>query len=102
MPPADLFALGAVRPKPGRVENDLGAVVAHEPIIAGHLPVLHDGVGDIGRDVDLDIAGPDAHQLFAVVIRHPGRRHLVAGGGALPGVLRSIEAVPGCLAARAL
>ncbi len=97
-----LFRLGPAAPEAGPIENHLRAVVAQEGVVARHPPVLHDGVGDVGGDVNLDVAGPDAHQLLGVAeVGNPGRRHFVARLGALPRELRAGVAVAGRLAARA-
>ncbi len=97
-----LFQLGPFPPEARPVEHHLRAVVAQKGVVAGDAPVLHDGVGDVGRNVNLDVARPDAHEFLRIAeMRHPRRRDLVACLGALPRELRAGEAIAGGLAARA-
>ncbi len=43
-------------------------------------------IGHVSRDVQFDIARPDAHQLLAPRTWYETRSHLIAGEGALPRV----------------
>src|SRR6185312_10153818 len=47
------FNYSSAGPEPGAFQNNLGAIPYEEFIIACALPVLPDGVGDIGGNVDL-------------------------------------------------
>ena len=61
-----------VDPEARGLDQDLGAVLAQESLVAGRLDVLADGVGDIGIDVILGSPGRVVRRRFVTIYRPPG------------------------------
>jgi len=97
-----LFQNGCAGPEAGAIQDHLGAVIDHECVIAGDLPVLHDAVRDVRGDVDLDVTGPDADSLSRIrEVCHPRRGDFLASAGALPWELGAFISVVTSLLPRA-
>ncbi len=86
--------LGPRGPKFCCIQNQLSAFLDHPEVIAGQLPILYGRKSNVCRDMDIDVARPDADQLGALgKIRYPGWRDLFACIGAFPGELCSLKTV---------
>ena len=79
----------AVDPEAAGLEEDLGADVAQERGVPGRLDVPDDPVGDVGRDVDLLLTGPEPVGAVGGELR----ALLPTGVRGLPGVARAPGAV---------
>ncbi len=86
-------------PEARRLQQDLGARRAQKRGIAGRLPVVPDGVGDVGADVLLVGAAADRDDP-SIRHGHIRRRYLLAGVCRFPGVERAAIAQPRGLGAR--
>src|SRR5262245_1427693 len=80
---AVVFALGATRPEPCSLDQDLGARIDEEALVDSGFPVLPHAKGDVCADVMLLLSGEDPHYL-AVGRDDKRGRHLFAGIGRLP------------------
>ena len=93
--------VGPVLPVTGTVESHLGSLLGEEVAVIGPSHVVVDGIGDVGDDVLLDLAGADPDPLPVGGLA-PVRGHLVAGAGRFPGEEGAGPPVPGRLATGAV
>ena len=93
--------LGAARPKPARLEENLGPCVEEEVYILGCLPVLPDRVRDVCGNVLFLLAAKDIDNL-AVRTNNLLRRRLRTGIRRLPGVHGAAPSLLGRLLPRAV
>src|SRR6516164_4835746 len=80
---AIVFALSATRPEPCGLDQNLGARIDEEALVASGFPVLPHAKGDVCADVMLLLSREDPHDL-AVGRDDKRGRHLFAGIGRLP------------------
>ena len=76
-------------PKAAGLDEDRKAVTGEKIEIAGRLHIGEEAIGDIGGDVELLLAHPEA----MLAVHGPCRRLLMAGVRRLPGILRARVAV---------
>src|SRR5476649_1223289 len=91
--------LNATGPEPARLEQDLRAGVAKERFISGGLPVLPDGVGDVGTDVLLLLSAENIDDQTVRADRVFGRDFRTVTGR-LPGIECAAPTQAGGLGAR--
>lgn len=86
--PSVRFELRPASPEAHGLQQDLGAGLAEERVVAGGLPVVPDRIGDVGADLLLLRSAQD---IDDVPVRPDGvlRRRLLASVGGLPGVYRA-------------
>ena len=75
-------------PEARRFQQDLGARLEKERVVAGGLPILPDAVGDVGADMLFHLAAKNADER-AVGAKRPRRRGFASVGGRFPSVHRA-------------
>src|SRR5262245_607709 len=87
--------LNTTLPKTSRFQDNFSAIASHKGVITSDQPILPNGIGNIGADMQLNITAPDTDQ-FSFAGRptqpfkrrqDPARRYFVPSLGALPGKL---------------
>ena len=87
----------AACPEHRSTQHDLCSIIPHEFVIARHLPVLMNGVGNVCRDMQFDAPVGYRDEFFCFGMDDNWRRRFFAIQRTFPRVLRSFIAVSSCL-----